>query len=136
MGAEERGVGGKWSKSSFEIVVMVLFVVVRFLCVLFFVLCSFESMRALNGSDVRRERIPLLWSTVRRRSLFVVFETCASLSSCLSITISPGLTSPCCPALRVRLTLITVTGAPRRRPRSRGEDDAMRTGNWMSDPCR
>lgn len=36
MGAEEGGVGGKWNKSSFEIVVMVLFVVVSFCFVFVF----------------------------------------------------------------------------------------------------
>ena len=30
--------------------------------------CSFEGMGGLNVTDVRRERIPLLWSRVRERT--------------------------------------------------------------------
>ena len=34
-----------------------------------FVEVSFEGMGGLNVTDVRRERTPMLWSTVRRRAL-------------------------------------------------------------------
>ena len=34
-----------------------------------FVEVSFDGMGGLNVTDVRRERTPMLWSTVRRRAL-------------------------------------------------------------------
>ena len=34
---------------------------------------SFEGMRGLNVTDVRRERIPLLWSNARQTSLTSAF---------------------------------------------------------------
>ena len=92
-------------------------------------------MRALNGSDVRREIIPLLWSTVKRRSLFVVFQTCASLSSCLCNHL-PWPDVPVLPSASCETDVNHGDGGAEAEARSRGEDDAMTTGNWMSDPCR
>ena len=49
---------GKERRQNLKLVVVVLFVEVS-------LKCSFEGMGGLNKMDVRRERIPLLWSRVR-----------------------------------------------------------------------
>ena len=63
-GGDVCGGGGGWKerRQNLKLVVVVLFVEVS-------LKCSFEGMGGLNVMDVRRERIPLLWSTVRERTL-------------------------------------------------------------------